>query len=164
MSPVVHGLSALPDSAVQAIASYFADVDHAHDRSASVEPAVARAMSYAPLGTGQDFDANARLYTAACASCHYNSGSMPLAVRPDLALNSALNLPDPTNLIQGVLHGIGAEEGMPGVVMPSFAPAFSDADIARIAAYLRRTRTNSPPWSNLETKIATIRRLMSASQ
>jgi mono/diheme cytochrome c family protein len=164
MSPVVHGLSALPQSDVQAIAIYFADVDHARDRLASVDPAVSRAMSYAPLGTGQEIDADARLYTAACASCHYNSGSMPLAVRPDLALNSALNLSNPTNLIQAILHGISAEEGIPGVVMPSFAAAFSDADIARIVAYLRRTRTNLPPWPNLETKVAAMRRSISASQ
>jgi mono/diheme cytochrome c family protein len=163
MSPVVHGLSALPESDVQAIATYFADVDRADERLASIGPAVARAMSYAPLGTGQDFDADARLYTVACASCHYNSGKAPLAVRPDLALNSAVNLSDPTNLIQVVLHGISAEEGMPGVVMPSFARALNDADIARIAAYLRRTRTNLPPWPDLDKKIAAIRAYHSAS-
>jgi mono/diheme cytochrome c family protein len=163
MSPVVHGLAALPESDVQAIATYFADIDHADDRLASADPAVVRAMSYAPLGTGQEFDADARLYLAACASCHYNSGHAPLAVRPDLALNSALSLPDPTNLIQVVLRGVGAEEGIPGVVMPSFA-ALSDADLARIAAYLRRTRTNLPPWPDLEKKIAAMRRQITASQ
>jgi mono/diheme cytochrome c family protein len=163
MSPVVHGLAALPESDVQAIATYFADIDHADDRLASVDPAVVRAMSYAPLGTGQEFDADARLYLAACASCHYNSGHAPLAVRPDLALNSALSLPDPTNLIQVVLRGVGAEEGIPGVVMPNFA-ALSDADLARIAAYLRRTRTNLPPWPDLEKKIAAMRRQITASQ
>jgi mono/diheme cytochrome c family protein len=164
MSPVVHGLSALPESDVRALATYFADIDHAGDRLASVEPAVARAMSYAPLGIGQEFDADARLYMVACASCHYNSGRAPLVVRPDLALNSALSLSDPTNLIQVVLRGVGTEEGLPGIVMPSFAPALSDADIARIAAYLRRTRTNLPPWPELETKIAAIRRQISVTQ
>ena len=29
MSPVVHGLASLPDSDIQAIAAYFADIDHA---------------------------------------------------------------------------------------------------------------------------------------
>ena len=53
---------------------------------------------------------------------------------------------------------------MPGVVMPSFAQRFSDADIARIAAYLRRTRTNLPAWPDLEKKIAAIRQQNSASQ
>src|ERR1700737_3600869 len=163
MSPVVHGLAALPESDVQAIAAYFADIDHADDRLASLEPAVARAMSYAPLGTGQEFDADARLYLAACASCHYNSGHAPLAVRPDLALNSALSLPEPTNLIQVMLRGISAEEGIPGALMPSFA-GLRDSDLARIAAYLRRTRTNLPLWPDLEKNIAAMRRQIIAAQ
>jgi len=163
MSPVAHGLAALSDADVKAIATYFADIDHADARVASVDAAVAQAMSYAPLGTRQEFDADARLYTAACASCHYNSGSAPLPVRPDLALNSALSLPDPANLIQVVLRGISAGEGMPGVVMPSFAPALSDTDIARIIAYLRRTRTNLPAWPDLEKEIAAIREQIGSS-
>jgi mono/diheme cytochrome c family protein len=164
MSPVVHGLSALSDSDVRAIAAYFAGIDHAAERSASADAAVARAMSFAPLGTGQEFDADARLYMIACASCHYNAGRSPLAVRPDLALNSAVNLPDPTNLIEVVMHGVGANEGISGVVMPGFAQALSDTDIARIAAYLRRTRTNLPTWPDLDTKIAAIRLQISASR
>ncbi len=62
MSPVVHGLSSLPDLDIQAIAAYFADIDHAADRSPSTDPAVARAMSYARLASGRDFDPGARLY------------------------------------------------------------------------------------------------------
>ena len=155
MGPVVQGLAALPESDVDALAIYFADIDNAGNRLASIDAAVARAMSYAHAGAGQ-VDADARLYTAACASCHYNSGHTPLAVRPDLALNSALSLPEPTNLIQVLLRGVSAEEGIAGVVMPSFA-ALRDADLARIAAYLRRTRTNLPPWPNLEKKIAAMR-------
>jgi len=161
MAPVVRGLAALPEQDVRALATYFADLDHADDRLASVGPAVARAMSHASPGAGED-DADARLTTAACQSCHYNSGKAPLAVRPDLALNSALHLPEPDNFIQVVLHGIDAKDGIPGVVMPSFGPALDDADIARIAAYLRRSRTNLPPWPNLQSKIAAARRSTSA--
>ena len=164
MAPVVHGLAALPDQDVRALATYFADVGHSGDRAAS-DSVVALAMSYGSLDDAgaRQLDGDARLYIAACASCHYNSGQAPLAVRPDLALNSALNLPDPTNFIQVVLHGVNAKDGIPGVVMPSFGGALSDADIARIAAYLRRTRTNLPPWSGLESKIAAARRLTVAS-
>jgi len=163
MSPVVHGLAALPDSDVRAIATYFADVDRAADRLPSVSAAVSQAMSYASPKAGEQFDPDTRLYTAACASCHYNAGSAPLAARPDLALNSAVHLPDPSNLIQVIVRGIGAEEGMPGVVMPAFGGALSDADIARIATYLRRTRTNLPPWPDLWAKIAEIRREQGAT-
>jgi mono/diheme cytochrome c family protein len=158
MFPVVQSLAALPDSDVRAIATYFADVDKASDRLPSVSAAVRHAMSYASAKTGEQFDPDTRLYTAACASCHYNTGNAPLAARPDLALNSAAHLSDPSNLIQVILRGISAEEGMSGVVMPAFGGALSDADVARIAAYLRRTRTNLPPWPDLAPKVAAIRR------
>ena len=127
-------------------------------RQPTVSTALSQAMSHASAKPGEQFDPDARLYIAACASCHYNAGSAPLAARPDLALNSAVHLPDPSNLIQVILRGISAEEGMPGVVMPAFDGALSDADVARIAAYLRRTRTNLPPWPDLPAKIAGIRR------
>ena len=78
-------------------------------------------------------------------------------MRPDLALNSALNLPDPSNFIQVVLRGIDAEDGIPGVVMPSFGHALSDDDIARIAAYLRRTRTTLLALADLDKQIAALR-------
>src|SRR6202048_4386880 len=85
-------------------------------RAAAGHPSIRRCCVRCPtrlLGTGQQFDSDARLYLAACASCHYNSGHAPLAVRPDLALNSALHLSDPTNLLQVVLRGVGAKEGIP---------------------------------------------------
>ena len=123
MFPVVQGLGALPDSDIRAIATYFADIDKAAARLPSVSAAGSQAMSDASAKTGEQVDPDTRLYTAACASCHYNAGSAPLAARPDLALNSAVHLPDPSNLIQVILRGISAEEGMPGVVMPAFGGA-----------------------------------------
>jgi mono/diheme cytochrome c family protein len=167
MSPVVEGLSALSDSDVRAIATYFADIDKAAERLPSVSATVSHAMSFASARAGQHLDpddaSDERLYTAACASCHYNAVSAALAARPDLALNSAVHLSDPSNLIQVIVRGIGAAEGMPDVVMPAFGRALSDADIARIAAYLRRTRTNLPPWPDLVMKVVTIRQQNSAT-
>src|SRR5262249_47684871 len=158
MFPVVQGLGALPDSDIRAIATYFADLNKSADQLPTASAAGTHARSSLSAKTGGPFDPDARLYTAACASCHYNAGNAPIAARPELALNSAVHLSDPSNLIQVILRGISAEEGMPGVVMPAFAGALSDADVVRIAAYLRRTRTNLPPWPDLWTKIAEIRR------
>ena len=56
-------------------------------------------METSSLGSGQEYDPNANLYAAACLSCHSNSGTAPLPARPELALNSALSLPEPTNFI-----------------------------------------------------------------
>jgi mono/diheme cytochrome c family protein len=163
MYPVVQGLGALPDADIRALATYFADLNKAADRLAYVSGAVSLAMSSALAKEGAQFDPDARLYTAACASCHYNATNAPLAARPDLALNSAVHLPDPSNLIQVILRGISSEEGMRGVVMPAFGGALSDADVARIAAYLRRTRTSLPPWTDLAAKVAEVRRKSSTA-
>jgi mono/diheme cytochrome c family protein len=159
MTPVIRGgLSTVPDADNRALAIYFADIDHAGAREPAVEPAVKRALATSYLGSGQEYDPDARLYASACMSCHYNSGPVPLPARPELALNSALTLPEPTNFIQTVLKGIGNTEGAPGLVMPAYASALTDADIARLAAYLRRTRTKLPPWTDLENQVAAIRR------
>ena len=163
MSPVVQGLGALPDSDIRALATYLVDINKAADRLPAVSTAISHAMSYAAANASEQLDPDARLYAAACASCHYNAGTAPLAARPDLALNSAVHLSDPNNLIQVILRGISADEGIPGVVMPAFGGALSDADVARIAAYLRRTRTSLPPWPDLAAKITAARRQSGAA-
>jgi mono/diheme cytochrome c family protein len=94
-------------------------------------------------------------------SCHYNTGPAPLPARPELALNSALTLPEPTNFIQVVLKGVGSTDGAPGLAMPAYA-SLTDAEIAGLGAYLRRTRTNCPPWNDLEKKVAAIRKTSAA--
>ncbi|MET1028035.1 MAG: cytochrome c [Dongiaceae bacterium] len=178
MSPVIHdGLVKLPDADIQALAVYFADLGPAATGGtaaqpatlqstapqAAAQPAAAQPAAIAPalaadrLGVGQQYDPAARLYTAACASCHYNSGDTVNPLRPDLALNSAVSLDEPTNLIRVILSGIGAKEGAPGIVMPGFGHGFNDADIARIAGYIRATRTKEAPWPDLEKKVAAIR-------
>ena len=167
MTPVVReglGLSVVPDADVRALAVYLADIDRAGARESGVKAAVSRALATSYLGSGQEYDPDANLYAAACASCHYNRGPVPLPARPELALNSALTLPEPTNFIQVVLKGIGNKEGAPGLVMPAYASSLNDAEIARLAAYLRRTRTELPPWTDLENKVAEIRRQSAASR
>jgi mono/diheme cytochrome c family protein len=165
MSPVIHtGLSALPDADIQAQAVYFADVAHAVARMAVADTAVRNALATSYLGSGQEYDPDARLYAAACVACHYNAGPIPLPARPELALNSALTLPEPTNFIHVVLDGIGVRDGGPGLLMPGFAAALTDDDIARLAAYLRRTRTDERPWTDVEKRVAAIRQRSAPSK
>jgi hypothetical protein len=128
MTPVIRdglGLSVVPDSDVRAIALYFSDIDHARVREPGIEPAVREAMKSSSLGSGHEFDLDANLHGADCLSCHYNT--VPLAARPELALNSALMLREPTNFIQPVLRGISSREGAPGLVMPAYASSLTDA-------------------------------------
>ena len=157
MAAVPRGLARLSPSDIQAIAVYFADRNGSAALAAQGAAAVRQAQAANAVGTGLQYAPAARLYTAACASCHYNNAKAPNPLRPDLALNSAVNLDDPTNLIRVILYGIDAKDGAPGVVMPAFGRGFTDADVARIAAYLRATRANKPAWPDLEAKVAAIR-------
>ncbi|MFT9166024.1 MAG: cytochrome c [Komagataeibacter saccharivorans] len=165
MSPVVHGgLSEMPESDVHAIAHYLAEIDHASSRVSQDPKAIAWAMSASMKDlVGPQTNPNARLYAGACAACHANAGPQPVEGRPDLALNNALWLDEPTNLFQVILRGIGTTEGISTVSMPSFYHSFSDADLARLAAYLRATRTTLPPWTDLEKKAAEVRKTLPAS-
>jgi mono/diheme cytochrome c family protein len=157
MAPVVYdGLVKVSDADIQAIAVYLTDLNGAAGRGAALAPALRTAAAANQLDTGPQRTPAARLYTAACASCHYNGAGAPNPLRPDLSLNSAVNLDDPTNLIQVILHGVSAKDGAPGVVMPAFS-RLSDADIVTLAAYLRATRTSKPPWPGLAKKVAAIR-------
>jgi mono/diheme cytochrome c family protein len=157
-------LPIVPDSDVRDIAIYFADMDHAIARVAGIAATTRGALATSSLGSGQENDPDADLYASACISCHYNAGPVPLPARPELSLNSALTLPEPTNFIQAVLKGVGDSGGAPGLVMPEYASSLSDGEIACLAAYLRRTRTKSPPWRNLEKKVADIRRASAKSR
>ena len=161
MTPVIRDALALPvvpDSDVRAIALYFSDINRAGARETGVETVVSEALKTSSLGSGQEYDPDADLYASACLSCHYNSGTVPLSARPELALNSALTLSEPTNFLQAVLNGISSTDGAPGLVMPAYASSLNDAEVTRLAAYLRRTRTNRPPWAGLESKVSAVRR------
>jgi len=150
MAAVVRdGLSKLPDTDIRALAVYFADVGDTAARTGEMQAAVKRAQNAEILDLSQH-DESARLYLTACASCHYNGGASSASNRPNLATLADVNSPDPTNLIRIVVFGHRAD-------MPAFGSGLSNADIARILAYLRATRTTSGPWTDLEAKVAQIR-------
>ncbi|MBV8138969.1 MAG: cytochrome c [Deltaproteobacteria bacterium] len=165
MTPVIRNalaLSIVPDRDVRAIAIYFSDINYSGASRPDVQSMLTEAIAASSLGSGQEYDPDANLYAAACMSCHYNSGTVPISPRPELALTSSLTLPEPTNFIQVVLRGVGDTEGAPSLVMPAYASSLSDADVARLAAYLRRTRTRLPPWIELEKKVAAVRKELTA--
>jgi mono/diheme cytochrome c family protein len=169
MTDVIRGSLALPivpDSDVRDIAIYFSQMDHASARVGAIEADTRRALAASYLGSGQEreSDPGAELYASACISCHYNDGPVPLPARPELSLNSALTLPEPTNFIRSVLNGIGDTEGAPGMVMPEYASSLNDRELADLAVYLRRTRTKSPPWTDLEQEIAAVRKALDKSR
>lgn len=157
MGPVIHeGLIALPDADIRALAVYFADVAGTSGVTGD-SLALGEALAVSAIDLDQQHAADARLYNAACSGCHSNTGDVPLTARPELGLNSALWMDDPTNFLRVVLHGISLQAGDPTLIMPGFAGRLPDGDIARLSTYLRQTRTDRPPWTELEARIAELR-------
>lgn len=143
------GLSELPDADIHALAAYFADIGETASRADEIQVAIKRAESAEKLDLASH-DVSARLYVTACASCHYNGDAKSKEDRPNLATIEDLNGPDPESLIKIVLFGHRAD-------MPAFGAGLKDGDISSILAYLRATRTTSPPWVNLEAAVAQVR-------
>lgn len=157
MASVSRELADLTPADQHALVVYIeslSDGDQRADKTASAVSVALAADVHDRLSTA---DRGAQMFVAACASCHYNHAPDVNPMRPDLGLNTAIYLDDPSNLIHVILFGITAKDGAPGVVMPGFARGFSDDDVVRIASYLRVTRANKAPWPNLEKQVAQIR-------
>jgi len=158
MSRVVHqGYALLDDADVYAVATYIASGNGAAERHADAGQIVGDALAKSRYDPAQSISHGASLYTAACASCHYNPVSGPQLARPELGLKSSLSAADPTDLVQVILHGVSVKDGLPGAMMPAFADALSDADIAALANYLRTSRTTLPPWPDAAAVVARVR-------
>lgn len=156
MAPVVHhGLAALSDSDIKALSVYFADLAGNHKTDPETNPQLKADIDKQSQMKDLRIDNGARLYVTSCASCHYSADPL-VKGRPLLTLGSATHLDEPTNLINLILDGVRADQGIKGVVMPAFRNALTDDEIADIAAYLR-AEAGEAPWPNLEAKVDEIR-------
>ena len=90
-------------------------------------------------------DPGQRMFQTRCAECH-KSGGKPAP----LALNSALNLPDPTNVVRATLEGIKPPQGALDRSMPAYRNQITEADIVAVTKFMRARFTEREPWTNLE--------------
>lgn len=87
----------------------------------------------------------AKVYATRCADCHGKDGNGVAGVYPPLNGNSSVNEPTGINATRVVLLGGFAPvtQGNPRPYsMPPFAQQLSDADVAAVVTYIRRS------WSN----------------
>jgi mono/diheme cytochrome c family protein len=162
MSQVVHdGLGLLPDEDVRAIATYFADL-----AGAPAEIPLAEIEAKETNNAGDQLAESQRrgelIYVGYCVSCHDSPPTAQTATRPELAINSAVVGPDPTNFARIVLRGVSDAEGRPDTYMPGFGMILSDRDVADVAAYLRTAYAGgdaSGLWADVETRVAEMRAL-----
>jgi mono/diheme cytochrome c family protein len=156
MQQVVHErLANLPDEDIHAIAAYFASVQGA---PAEVPTEQVIAALKPKLVHSADERRGEWLFVGYCVSCHFNKAESETAKRPELALNTDVTQPDPTNLMRVILTG--AREAGKDDYMPGFAMLLSDRDVASIAAYLRAAYApDKETWTGLEQRAGEIRRL-----
>jgi mono/diheme cytochrome c family protein len=142
MSPVVHGLSEVPEADVRAMATYLTTV-----------------MASAPAGSGRRaalslddarVSSGAAIFAGACASCHdQGAGSLSFVRTVPLALTTSIHEPDPRNVLHIVLKGIWPEPGEKGELMPGFEGALTDEQLTSLLAYMRVHFAKSPPWADV---------------
>jgi nicotinate dehydrogenase subunit B len=153
MAPVVKELAALPDDDIRAMAVYLGSFNGAAIGKPEQE-ALAAKLETSTGTRAVPVSAGARLYEGACAVCHKVGGAPLFGSRPSLALNSNLHSATPDNLIQVILHGIGAPASSDLGYMPGFKDSFNNRQMAELVTYLRRQfAPDKPPWTDIDAAI-----------
>ena len=87
-----------------------------------------------------------KIYAQQCAWCHGDHGEGVPGAFPPLAGNRAVNMPNPSNLVQVVRRGgfLPATQGNPQPYgMPPFGHLLDDSDIAAVLSYVRGSWGNT---------------------
>jgi mono/diheme cytochrome c family protein len=148
MAPVTDDLGRVAESDVHAMSVYLSSNMGARDVAERHRQTNVAASNG---GVGRD------IFAASCASCHEAGEPLPFGAI-DFALSSAVNAPEPQNIILVTLAGLPAADGRPAAVMPGFDGAMSNEDLAALLGYLRARFSDQPAWSDLATRIQLARR------
>jgi mono/diheme cytochrome c family protein len=159
MQPVADNLGQVAEQDVKAIAAYVGA--HVGPPTAGREEKIgqqsaSRALSGREAVTSAD---GAVIYAGACAQCHETTGQRFSAHGIHLASSKVITMPDARNLAHVILGGIEAPQASPAAQMPGFADALSDGQVAALMHYLRRSFSDKPDWSDVESKVGEVRRL-----
>ena len=167
MAEVVADLHAIPADDMRAIATYMAEqMNHAaserdaavqgvemqRDRGTTDTAASADSQSNALRAIDTKNDEGAVIYAGACAGCHEGPRDLPYG-GIDLMLTSAIGGPSANNLVNLVLYGLPAAEAAHAPIMPGFAGAMNDAQIAALARYLRARFSDKGPWTDIAKSV-----------
>lgn len=152
MGPVVESLSQVPETDVRAIATYIAS-----RIGNGPTPTNARPIDD-PVRAGRAFARGGTIFAGACGGCHAAGAPMLGQGRPALGLATNLRDEDPTSAVQAVLRGIQPAVGGRGPLMPAFAEALTDAQVAEVLSYARARFTDRAAWPKLQEKVAKARK------
>ncbi|WP_131856650.1 cytochrome c [Bosea sp. BK604] len=161
MAEVTGNLGLLPDADIDAIATYVADImgtpspQRQQEAQKRIEDASRRqphvasaALTQGAAGAGTA-RSGAAIYASACATCHDSGRPQPFGGL-SFRLSSAVNAPNPQNIVNVTLFGLPPADGEAAPVMPSFAGVLSDRDMVALLNHLRAQFTDKPAWTGLE--------------
>jgi mono/diheme cytochrome c family protein len=77
-----------------------------------------------------------QIFASACASCHGWDGAGQQTEHAELLGSPTVNDPSGVNLVRAVLEGVKIGSPRRNNLMPSFAAAYSDAEIAAVSNYV----------------------------
>jgi nicotinate dehydrogenase subunit B len=160
MAPVVAGLASLPEADVRATSHYIASLSPPDDTAVAAHAAAQRAAgANADALTAAGFQNGRRMFEAACAVCHAESGGVGhLGVRPLMGLNTSVSQASPENLLRVMMHGIDQPATEALGYMPGFKDSFDDQQLAELAGYIRaRYAPGQPAWHDLAATAAHVR-------
>jgi len=132
---VAQSTQHMSEDDLRAIATYLASLPARSETPASTPQLDTRAI----MAQG------AKVYGARCADCHGKDGKGVAGVYPPLDGNSSVNEPTGLNAMRVVLLGGFApvtQRNPRPYSMPPFAQQLSDADVAAVVTFIRRS------WSN----------------
>jgi mono/diheme cytochrome c family protein len=168
MAEVTGNLAMLPDEDIAAIATYVASLmgEPSAERRREADrllkrmrqggedlgQAVAAADSQAEPPASETNAAGAAIYAAACASCHEAGLPLPYGGL-DFNLSTAVNASSPQNIVNVTLFGLPPADGEPSSVMPGFAGALDDRQIAELLAYMRARFSGREAWDGVEEMV-----------
>lgn len=173
MAPVVANLAQVQKQDVAAIAHYIASLSKPGDaeaQSVQVPELGKRGPGAAPQSAGSQAATpvsapaiGANIYAAACASCHESDRPVPFgAVR--LSLSTAIGGESPENLVNIILAGIPAPNGVTGPIMPDFSGAMNDAQVTELVRYLRSSFTQKAPWPDVDKIVRAARATLQSAE
>jgi mono/diheme cytochrome c family protein len=99
----------------------------------------------------------ARIYRGACSDCHDHGDPLPFG---GIAMERSIGLSgeSPRNLANVILYGLPAAQGQTSPVMPGYAGALTDDELAELMAWLRARYTDEPPWPDVAQKVREARK------
>ena len=134
---VDNSLSKLTPQDLQAIATYL-KATKPIERGPLIDPhppSLAASTLEAPGPTEPDSPGR-RLFAGACAGCHAWNGEGRQTPIAALAGVASVNDPHGLNVVQTILNGNSVSAPQGQAAMPSFAAAYSDAEIAAMSGYV----------------------------